>query len=107
MVFWTSPWSPPSHIQPAKDYAATPFSSANRDFVPAAANTLSPFKLSLQDTPGRPQAIPVPQSTHIPTSSHNPFPQTPLAHVTTHTQMTLLTKPHHHTWSVTVVLTAS
>ncbi len=38
--FWNSPWSPPSHIKPAKGYAARPMSSTNRDVAPAVAITL-------------------------------------------------------------------
>ncbi len=42
------PWvatNPPSHIQPAKSYAATPISCTNRDVVPTVSKTLSPFGL--------------------------------------------------------------
>ncbi len=123
-VFWNSPWSPPSYIQTANYYAATPISSTNREVVPAIANTLSPFGLSqfgkncrlrkqrifgaiLQDTPGRQLAAPVPWGTHTTHLLPQPIPS---AHIDprkkNHTQMTLLTYPHHPTWSFIVVLTA-
>ncbi len=40
MAFWSFPFNP------ARSYTATPTSSTNRDVLPAAANTLSPFRLS-------------------------------------------------------------
>ncbi len=46
MVSWNSPWRPPSHIQPAKGYEATPPSSTNCDAVRAVANSPSQFRLS-------------------------------------------------------------
>ncbi len=43
MVFWNSPWKPPSSIQPAKGYAATLISSTNRDVAATVAIRAIPF----------------------------------------------------------------
>ncbi len=46
VVFWDSPRSPRSPIQPAQGYAARPIISTDSDIVPAPANTFSAFGLS-------------------------------------------------------------
>ncbi len=46
MVFWNSPWSPPSHTQLVNGYAATPISSTNTGVVADVTIMLSPFELS-------------------------------------------------------------
>ncbi len=45
-VFWNSPLSPSSPIQPLYGCAVTPISSTNRDVIPIVANTLSAFVLT-------------------------------------------------------------
>ncbi len=95
MVYFNSPWRPPSHIQPTKSNVATPTSSTNSDAVRAVANLSTMRAVPLwnklpaevvnalngeifQDTPGCPLAVPVPRGTHLTHLLSQPIP---LAHI--------------------------